>query len=94
MFIPRVETLIGGGCSPPTRPWSSPCRVNPMIKGPISRCTAQGTQCEGLESPTTKEAKSSHNPGMSLTARISQNVSPYQKCILPDPVPQDCDPKL
>ncbi|KAK2869493.1 hypothetical protein Q7C36_001364 [Tachysurus vachellii] len=77
MFIPRVETLIGGGCSPPTRPWSSPCRVNPMIKGPISRCTAQGTQCEGLESPTTKEAKSSHNPGMSLTARISQNSTGF-----------------
>lgn len=56
-FFPQVKTLTGGGCSTPTRPWSSPCRVNPMIRGPISRCKAQGTQCKDLESPATKEGQ-------------------------------------
>lgn len=85
----RASLVVSAHCRlrSPTLPECSPCRVYLMIKGIISRSEAHGTQCKFLERLTTKESKSSHSVATSLTARISQNVSPYQKCILPDPIP-------
>ncbi|KAK9972573.1 hypothetical protein ABG768_025868 [Culter alburnus] len=92
----RASLVVSAHCRlrSPTLPECSPCRVYPMIKGIISRSEAHGTQCKCLERLTTKESKSSHSLATSLTARISQNVSPYQKCILPDPIPPNCDLQL
>lgn len=81
-----ASLVVSAQCSvrSPTLPELSPCRVYPVIKGIISRSEACGTQCKCLERLTTKERKSSHSLSTSHSARISQNVSPYQKCILPD----------